>query len=942
MPKPKGGVARVSKKSRTKAAGKRNGSKSVSAGTKLAEYRRKRDPRRTAEPFAAGRGKDFFVVQKHAASRLHYDFRLAMGGVLVSWAVPKGPSYDPREKRLAVHVEDHPLSYKDFEGTIPQGEYGAGSVIVWDAGPYRLREGSVASGSLKLELDGRKLAGGWALVRMKAGENQWLLIKEKDEHADPDRAVTEHEPESILSGLTVEEIGEKKGVRQWNTGVRRLIEALPAELLTEGPPPRQPEFMKARLQKEVPAGQGWLYEIKLDGVRALAVRRSGTVRLVTRNRKEVAFRYPEIASALEELAGGDFVMDGEIVAFDDAGRSRFELLQGRIHLAEDARIATSARAIPLYYYAFDLTCAEGFRLEDVPLADRKRVLARWLERAPRRIRFSDHVEGQGEEFLRLACDRGLEGVVAKRAGSAYRGTRSGDWVKVKCLNQQEFVIGGFTPPQGGRSHFGALLVGVYDRGRLAYAGKVGTGFSEAVLADLHRRLRALDRKDAPFADPPAERGVRWVEPRLVAEVRFTEWTSDGKLRHPAFLGLREDKEPRECVREGAGGSPAAEESPAKRTRKKPGARAPRSTRSSQAAEEPLRAPRKSGAKKSGEQGTKRSGRGRAKAQPSRGGDRKVAPAGAGNARRQRAATVRSMASSARTGARNVEVTNPAKVFYPKSKITKGDVIEYYGAMAPVILPYLEERPLTLVRFPNGIGESSFFQKNQPKWLPDWIPTVKVRSDGSRRDVEYLLCNDPPTLAYVANLGTIDLHPWASRIGDLESPDYVVWDLDPPEGGYRKAAAVAPHVREALDGAGLTPFLKTSGGKGLHLYVPLAPENDHDTVRDFAELIARMVVEANPRTTTLERSKAARRGKVYVDFLQNGRGKTVVAPYSLRAKEPATVSTPITWEEFEKGVEPAKFTLRTVPRIVKDRGDAWKGFWKRPASLQKALARLASR
>ncbi len=853
------------------------------ADSKLREYHRKRDPSKTSEPFEAGAGDGFFVVQKHDATRLHYDFRLAMDGVLVSWAVPKGPSYDTRQKRLAVHVEDHPLSYRDFEGVIPEGEYGAGSVIVWDAGPYRLREGSVASGSLKLDLSGKKLRGGWALVRMKprGDKDEWLLLKERDEHADAERDVTADEPRSVLSGLTIEEIAAKRGVRQWNSGLRKMIEELRSGAAREGRLPRNPEFMKAKLLAKPTVGEDWLYEIKLDGVRAFAIRESGKVRLVTRNRKEVAFRYPEVVAGLERIPGDDFVLDGEIVAFDQEGRTRFELLQGRIHLTGHDRIAEAARATPAFTYAFDVLYAEGHRLEDVPLEERKQVLARLLQNVRDPIRYSDHVRGKGAEFFVLACGRGLEGVIGKRADAPYRGTRSGDWVKVKCLGRQEFVIGGYTPPQGGRAHFGALLLGVYDDGDLKYVGKVGTGFSEETLADIHRRLKKLERATSPFADPPREKGVRWVSPELVAEVRFTEWTSDGRLRHPAFVGLREDKDPREVVRE-------------LRTRSVAG---PPQRRPSRSRATRLSKPSSAGGR----------GKGRRPAPPTR-----------------------------------VEITNPDKVFYPKSGITKGEVADYYAKVSDVILRYLVDRPLTLVRFPNGITGPSFFQKDQPDWLPAWIPRVRIRSQEAKRDVNYLLCNDAATLAYVANLGAIDLHPWASRVGALEQPDYVVWDLDPPEAGFRKAADVAPRVREVLERAGLSPFLKTSGGKGLHLYVPLVPKNDHDQVRDFAEAVARMVVEANPRTTTLERSKKDRAGKVYVDYLQNGRGKTVVAPYSLRAKEPATVSMPITWREFEKGVEPRDFTLRTVPGLVSRRDDAWRGFWDDPARLADAAERLAGR
>jgi bifunctional non-homologous end joining protein LigD len=776
--------------------------------------------------------------------------------------------------------------------------------------------------------------------------------------------VTAEEPASVLSGLTVEEVGESRDARQWNSSVLRELETVPEDAAPRAPFPSELGFQKARLVKDVPAGPGWIFEIKLDGVRAMAFRRKGKVRLVTRNAKEVAFRYPEIRDALEQLPGGDFVMDGEIVAFDARGRSRFELLQGRIHLAGKSDIAAASADAPLHYYAFDLLHAEGRRLASAPLADRKRVLRAWLAQAPRRLRFSDHVEGRGRSFRDLACERGLEGVIAKRADAPYRPERTPDWLKIKCVGSQELVIGGYTPPQGGRSHFGSLLLGYHDDGRLVYAGKVGTGFDARTLADVHARLRKLERPRPPFADPPRERGARWVEPRLVAQVEFTEWTSDGKLRHPSFKGLREDKAAREVVREtpapppsrGAseGDGPARRRTAGARSRAGAG-RKPPAARTGK----PARGAGRSGARaaRSGAPASKESGTAAGSRSATPAARRSRAPtakqSGTRAAKRSRTPAARKPAGAAarpspaagrpKGAAPAVEVTNPDKVFYPGSGVTKGDVFEYYRSVAGTILPWLEGRPLTLVRFPNGIAGPSFFQKDQPDWLPSWIPTVAVRSpDSPRKVVRYLLCNDEPSLLYVANLGTIDLHPWASTVRDLEKPDYVVWDLDPPEGGFPKAAAVAPRVREVLDRAGLEGFLKTSGGKGLHVYVPLRPENDHDRVRDFAEVVARLVVESLPRTTTLERSKKARGGKLYVDYLQNGRGKTVVAPYSLRSKEPATVSTPIGWDELEAGVDPRDLNIRSVPARVSDSPDPWAAFRDAPHELAAAVERLASR
>jgi bifunctional non-homologous end joining protein LigD len=806
----------------------------MTAEARLDSYRAKRDPARTPEPFGdehrVGGGR-LFMVHKHAARRLHYDLRLEAGGVLASWAVPKGPPVNPRDKRLAVHVEDHPLEYGDFEGVIPEGNYGAGPSIVWDRGLYQTVDGvepidAIRRGKLDLAFFGFKMRGRYALVRTARGERDWLLIKKADA-AVSDVELTERYPESVVSGLTVEELGAGGSRRD---RVRAWLEA--ARAPRGGGTLGRVAFALATLEDRPPAGPGWVYEIKYDGVRVQAVRRGKTVELYGRSGQRTTSRYPEVSRALARLPLDDFVIDGEVVAFDAAGRPSFQLLQGRMGLTHPRDVERAAALTPVSGVFFDALGADGHDLRRLPLHARKECLALFL---PRRgvVAYGDHVTEQGEAFFDAACRAGLEGIVAKRADSRYSGTRTRDWVKVKCQRRQEFVIGGFTRPAGSRTHFGALDLGVYDRGRLVYVGKVGTGFDARTLETVARALKPLERPTSPFeVGTPGGGEHRWVEPRLCAEVRFTEWTREGGIRHPAFLGLRTDKPPQSVTRERAA-APAA--------------------------------------------------------------PRPADPRAAA----QRDSEVR------------VKPTNLDKVFWPAEGYTKGDLIAYYDLVAPLILPYLRDRPLVLTRYPDGIAGKSFYQKDAPAFTPAWVRTVRVPSDD--RDIDYFVVDDADSLRYVINSGAIPLHVWASRTGSLDAPDWLVLDLDPKGAPFADVVAIARLLHRLLDELSLPNYVKTSGATGLHVLLPLGARYSYAQARGFAHLLALLAVQEAGDIATVARPLHSREGKVYVDWGQNARGQTIVAPFAARPRPGAPVSCPLRWAEVTARLDPARFTIKTVPK-----------------------------
>jgi bifunctional non-homologous end joining protein LigD len=847
----------------------------------LEEYRRKRDFRKTPEPAGVaaphektGAGLSF-VIQKHAARRLHYDFRLELDGVLKSWAVPKGPSLDPGEKRLAVHVEDHPLDYGAFEGVIPEGEYGGGTVLLWDRGTWIPLdpdpEAAYRKGSLKFILNGQKLHGKWALVRMggKAANERrenWLLIKERDDAALPqsgDSVVTDN-PLSVTTGRSLDTIASD---RDWvwhsnrEDNEKPPIRSVPLERLPgarKGPMPESIKPQLAALSDKAPEGDEWLHEIKYDGYRLLARIEDGTVRLITRGGLDWTAKFSELAHSLGELPLDSALIDGELVHLEPEGTTSFSGLQDAI---------SSGKTGALNFFAFDLLYRDGWNLTDAALEDRKTALAEIISpQAQGILRYSDHQIDRGPAFLRQACSFKLEGIVSKRRTDPYRPGRTRSWLKVKCRNREEFVIIGFTDPDGSREGFGALLVGYYDpQGKLRYAGRVGTGFNAAQLIELRKRLESLVRADPPAPLPKgvSRKGVHWIEPQLVAEVEFADWTADAILRQASFQGLREDKDARDVVYDPK--TRAAVE-PAAKPKKAPA----RPKEAASKKEEPL--------------------------EPQRARDGSVLFEG-------------------------VRLTHPDRILYPGTTLTKLDVARYYAAVKDWALPHLTHRLLTLVRSP-AVGQKTFYQKHIGDEAPAALKRFELK-DGAEPEI-YPYVEDLPGLIALVQMGVLEIHPWGSRIEKLETPDRVTMDLDPDEGlRWERVTEAAVDVREALAGIGLKSFAKTTGGKGLHVVIPLTPKLGWDEVKAFAKWVADSLVAQRPQDFTANMAKRARRGRIYIDYLRNGRGATAVGAYSPRARPGAPVSTPVSWEEVEQGVRPDAFTVETVPqRLAALRSDPW--------------------
>ena len=863
---------------RAKPLEKKKPAKAKAPSEALDAYRKKRDPGRTPEPFggaqttaataataaaarpaAGGTVGDRFVVQLHAARNLHFDLRLELDGVLKSWAVPKGPSVRAEEKRLAVHVEDHPMEYANFEGVIPAGNYGAGSVIVWDRGPYRsfkpepIRE-QYERGKMELELFGSKLGGRWTLVRMSRKEKEWLLLKKHDDAAS-DSDILERWPRSVISGLTVQEMADAGG---WLESVRERLDELKAPRGTVRP--EKIKHMLATLAEEPFSGRGWVFEIKYDGVRVIAEKRGDEITMLGRSGEDITARYPEIAESLAGLKVEHALFDGEIVAYDEAGRPSFGRLQKRMHLTKPRDIAAAMRRVPARAMFFDCLALEGRDLRGLALVDRKECLARVLPPAGF-IAASDHVEEHGVAFYEAASEMRLEGIIAKRADSRYEERRSKNWVKIKCQNRQEFVIGGYTDSPGTGRRFGALHVGVYDGDGLRHVTRVGSGFDDALQESIWKALQSLRRDTSPFGKTgPNTRADHWVEPQLVCEVRFTEWTSDGGLRHPIFMGLRTDKDPKDVHREDDAAADPADATGATDLE----------AMEIEADEPQAAAPRKAGAKKG------------ASARPA-------------------------------SDEREVKLSNLKKIFWPEEGYTKGDLIDYYDKVAPLMLPYLRERPAVLTRYPDGIKGKSFYQKDAPVFVPDWIRTEVVYSKDSDRDIKFFVIDDAETLRYVANLGTIPIHMWSSRSGSLERPDWLVLDLDPKGAPFAHVVEVARALHKILEELSIPSYPKTSGASGLHILIPLGRQYTHEECRTFARLLATLGLHATPKISTMTRSINARAGKVYIDWGQNGHGITIAAPYSLRPVAGASASCPLEWREVNAKLDPKNFTLKTLPK-----------------------------
>lgn len=822
-------------------------------------------------------GGGLFVIHQHDASRLHWDLRLEIGGALVSWAVPKGPSLDPAEKRLAVHVEDHPLEYVDFEDVIPKGNYGAGPMIVWDRGEWVALEDPVAgleAGKLLFELRGYKLRGVWTLVKIKRAENEWLLIRETRHMTRAERAAAATADAavpavSVLSGLTVEELA---------AGRDRSAEFV-ARLEEIGAPDRpvraeRVDVMLARAVDAPFSHPAWMFEPKLDGYRMLASRIGPSSRLLTRNGNDATRAFPELIRALKALPVSDFVLDGEVVQHDSAGRPSFQRLQRRARFRRPIDVKWASLRRPTTFYVFDLLGLCGHDLRSRPIEQRKTILADLLPPVGP-LRFVDHFVEQGETLYEHVLALGLEGVVGKRLGSAYRSGRSDAWRKVRAERTADLVIVGFTEPGGARPGFGALHVAGYEGDRLRYAGRVGTGFSDAQLVELRDRLHELVREDPVAENAPADADSVWVKPELVAEVRYLELTDERLLRHPVFSRLRDDKHARDCAfpgPEGVASEPAGETD-----------------------------------------------------------DRSFeADADAAN-------------GAIPTTPALPPLSHPEKIFWPEEGYTKSDLYDYYRAVAAWLLPYLADRPLVLTRYPDGIGGKSFYQKNAPVSTPEWIRTVNVASESSDKAIDYFVCDDEASLLYLANLGSIPLHVWASRVGSLDRPDWCILDLDPKGAPFADVVRIAKRLHRLCDEIGLASFVKTSGSSGLHVLLPLGRVFGYEQSRTLGELLARLVVEELPGIATVTRSIDEREGKVYVDFLQNRRGQLLAAPYSVRPVPGALVSAPLRWREVNGELRLDRFTIRTMPaRLARMRDDPLLGVLDDTPDLPAALGRLAAR
>ncbi|HCP08457.1 MAG TPA: DNA ligase D, partial [Candidatus Moranbacteria bacterium] len=764
----------------------------------------------------------------------------------------------------------HPFDYKDFEGIIPPGNYGAGTVMIWDWGTYRTPENKnisegIKKGEIKFFLEGKKLHGEFTLVRFKkGGDNSWLLIRKKtaEGHLVPRdhngrKALSAQKDVSAVSGKTMEEIaGGNKNLDLENiSGVKKSD---------------MPDFvrpMAATLVEKPFDKKGWIFETKWDGYRVIAVKKGKTTNLFSRNRKNFNELFSPILESLEKIPG-DFILDGEVVAADRQGKTDFQMLQN--YLTE--------RKGALIFYVFDILHLAGYDLQKVELRERKNILEELLRhsmsnsRSSRRtsnvrggvqnIKISGYIEEKGEKLFESIRKTGSEGIIAKNLDSAYQsGIRSPDWLKIKAVQMQEAVIAGFTEPRGGRKKFGALILGVYEKGELIYAGHTGTGFSEKTLDLVYAKMKPLAISKSAFKKvPKTNEPATWLKPELVAEIKFSEWTNESIMRHPVFLGLREDKNPTEAIRESS---------------LKPGFR--------------------EGKNKKSEIEVEISGK-------------------------------------------KLKLTNPDKVYWPDEGHTKGDMIEYYRKVSRYILPHLKDRPQSLHRFPDGISGESFFQKDM-KDLPEWVETVKIRSDSGKRMTNYMLCQDEAALVYMANLGSIEINPWNSRVNSLDNPDYMVLDIDPGDIAFTETVRVALETKKVLDQIGIKGFCKTSGSRGLHIYVPLRPGYDYDQVKEFARLINMIVHARLPETTSLERNPEKRKKKIYLDFLQNRKGQTMAAPYSLRPKPGATVSAPLEWKEVNQRLDPKKFNIKTIFKRLEKKGDLWKGMLKEGDDLSKALEKI---
>jgi len=840
-------------------------------------YRQKRRPLATNEPFGAvgaerkrsesGTLQGRFVVHLHRARRPHYDLRLQVGRTLKSFAVPRGPSLNPVERRLAVHTEDHPLEYVDFEDIIPAGNYGAGSMIAWDVGRVAYleqpAERGIEAGKIDFWLFGHKLNGRFALVHTKRGEgNEWLLLKKKDAYSRDSGDVLLDAPRSVLSGLEVEELEQRQHIAQSIAEQARALGATARSLPSGFEPMLSVEDAEALEDPER------IYELKLDGVRIIADKRAGSVALTYRNGRNCNHSYPEIVRAMEALPGDDVLLDGEIVSLDDKGHPRFQRLGSRIQARSPLDVAHAVAQTPVAYWVFDLLAIGGLELTELPLFERKQLLAK-LIRGNGFLRAIDYFPARGKQLFEFCKREGLEGVVGKKRDSRYRsGVRSADWIKAKCDREDAFVVVGYLPGKGTRARLGALALATYHAGTYRYRGRVGSGLDDASIEQLLPKLSALASETPCVELPlPEETGkLRWLKPELVVNVRYQGFTDDGRLRASVFLGLRTDVAPESC-----------DTLPP--------------------------------------------------------GEMMTAPA---------APPVEATPTQVPQPRAGLKLSNRDKVFWPELGYTKGDLLDYYAAISKVMLPFLVDRPVLLVRHPDGIHGKSFYQWNVPQGTPDWIRTLQiVDPDEPGKEKNVFLVEDVDTLLYIANLGCIPIHVLAARAESLDECDFLTFDLDLGEQAFARAIEVALSVRELLSEIGLVGFPKTSGQGGLHVLVPVGPRLPFASAKLMIELLGRLVTARHATFATMERRVDKRGGKLYVDTGQTGASRSIVGPYSVRAHPAATVSTPLFWEELSSALDPARFTLMSVPGRVEEVGDPYRGIFEQRPDIPSALAKLAA-
>ena len=878
----------------------------------LQEYRRKRKFGATPEPRGKEQAKrgNRFVVQEHHATRLHYDFRLEVNGVLKSWAVPKGPSLDPADKRLAVQTEDHPLEYAKFEGTIPAGNYGAGEVIVWDEGTYEPEGAEPADqqlerGELKFTLHGQKLKGSFVLVKLRWSRSgkpgkDWLLIKHRDTAAKEGWSVNEHS-ESVVSGRSIHH-REKQlpggGSARAKQGTSQTIEFPPGAKKAAMPEHVIPAL--ATLADEPFSDADWLFEIKWDGVRTLARVQNHQLRLWSRSQREITREYPEMAVLPNYVNRHDVWLDGEIVALDEDGRSDFQALQQRFSVQKPS--PELIRKVPVVYYIFDLLYCDGHDLRKAPLIQRKKLLKRILD-TNSLVRYSDHEMEKGQELYELARQRGLEGIIGKQIHGAYPEGRTKSWLKFKFDQELDAVVGGWTDPRKSREHFGALLVGLYEGKKLEFIAGVGTGFSVSLQASLAGRLRGLQIHESPFAEEPDTReAAYWVKPELVARVTYGGWTATRHLRQPRFAGLLEDHDPRGCT-----------------------------------FEKEMRVEKDMKAKASHGR-THSKSTVHAHARPS---------SSATLTEKELAKELDSGSREdifAKVGESTLHFTNLNKVYFPQDRYTKRDLLDYYLKMARFILPFLKDRPLVLRRYPNGIEGDAFFQKEAGKDVPEWIETAAIQSETKGSKIHYFLANDLPSLMYLTNLGCIDHNPWSSRYNDQDHPDYIFFDLDPSAGAnFASVVKLAKALTERLELLGLEAFVKTSGATGLHIFIPIEPRYEYEQVRQFVELVATWTARDYPELITTERSLSKRPERsIYVDAHQNSRGQSLASVYSVRAFPHAPVSAPVSVRELNGKLRADTWNIKSMPARIKKTGDLWAHFWKERQEMEGAVEKLAKK